>query len=345
MFTGRLGAAWRPALGVCLFVAVVCGRAQAADEVKVGTFNCEFLIKDKVHVKFGLPLETNKWTPAQKAEWTPAHRDAQFGKAVKAVAQVIKAMGADVVALCEVGDEADVEALRLAVGVEGLDYPHKAVCKSADTATGQHVAVLSKRPLTLVLKALPGRKAFDKELDEAEEEGDTGVSKGMLVTFEAGGKPVNLVVAHLASERLGHEQDAQRLAQASIVRRVVLPLLEKGEHVIVAGDFNAHRGTPALRRLMGRDDIGEDLLQTAGPVAFPRKNGESNDDYNKRIGGHWTYEFAGQRKQIDHILISRTLKPAGGGGIKTTFFDVEATIEGAGKASDHRPLVVLITLP
>lgn len=344
MFTGRLGIC-RPALGVCLLVAAVCGRGEAADAVKVGTLNCEFLIKDKVHVKFGLPLETKQWTQAQKDQWTPAFRDEQFAKAVKAVAKVLKTMGADVIALCEVGDEADVEALRLAVGAEGLDYPHKAVCKSSDTATGQHVAVLSKRPLTLMLQALPGRKAYDKELDEPEEEGDTGVSKGMLVKFEAGGKPVHLFVAHLASERLGHEQDAQRLAQASIVRRAALPLLDKGEHVIVAGDFNAHRGSPALRRLMGRDDIGEDLLQTAGPVAHPRKQNESNDDYNKRVGGHWSYEFAGQRKQIDHVLISRTLKPSGGAGIQTTFFDADATIEGAGKASDHRGLVVTLTLP
>ncbi len=338
----------------CSLVAILFWLAGAAglhaeDTVKIGTLNCEFLIKDKVHEKYGLPLLLSdpKWTPELKAQWTDAFRDEQFKKAAKAVAKVIKKMDADVIALCEVGKLADVEELRMAIGTEGLNYPHISVCNSSDISTGQHVAVLSKRELTTVSNVIAGRKSFDKELDEPDEEGDTGISKGMHVSFEAGGKTVNLFVAHLASERLGFEQDAQRLAQASIIRRTVVPLLDKGAHVIVAGDFNAGRGTPALRRMMGRDDFSEDLIQTAGPVAFPRDidNHETNEDYNKRVGTHWTYEFSGQRKQIDHVLISRSLRN-GKKSISTTFFDTDEKIEGTDfKATDHRSLVVTIKLP
>jgi hypothetical protein len=40
----------------------------------------------------------------------------------------------------------DVQELRQEVQALGLDYPHAEVCESADITTGQHVAVLSKRP-------------------------------------------------------------------------------------------------------------------------------------------------------------------------------------------------------
>lgn len=330
-----------------LFSLLTTESIHAEDTVKVGTLNCEFLIKDKVHVKYGLPLLMTdpKWTPALKAQWTDVFRDEQFAKAIKAAAKTIKKMDADVIALCEVGNAADVEALRLTIGMEGLNYPHSSVCNSTDATTGQHVAVLSKRELTTVATSIAGRKTFDKELDEAEEENDTGISKGMHVSFQAGGKTVNLFVAHLASERLGHEQDAQRLAQASIIRRSILPFLNNGGHVIVAGDFNAARGTPAVRRIMGRDDIFDDLIQTAGPIAFPRANNETNEEYNTRIGNHWSYQFNGQKKQIDHILVSRNMRN-GGKSIATTFFDADEKIEGTDfKTSDHRSLVVTIVLP
>ena len=102
--------------------------------------------------------------------------------------------------------------------------------------------MLSKLQLSEVLISISGRESYDRELDDPETEDDTGLSKGLFVTFQAEGKKFNLYVVHLASERKGHEQDAQRIAQASIIRRHYLPVLNAGEHVIVAGDLNDHRG-------------------------------------------------------------------------------------------------------
>jgi endonuclease/exonuclease/phosphatase family metal-dependent hydrolase len=328
------------AWGLALFLAASAG---AAETVKVATFNCEFLVRSRVHIKYGLPFNL---TGDAKNEWDqPGFRDAKFKEAADVVAAVVRRIDADVIALVEVGDEADVEELRLAVKALGLDYPHKAVCESADVTTGQHVAVLSKRPLTKVVKTIPGRESYLREPDDPDTEDDTGVSKGLHVVFEVGGRPVHLFVVHLASERGGHEQDAQRIAQASIVRRNSLEPLNKGEHVIVAGDLNDHRGQPALRRIRGLDDLWEDLIQTGGPVFNRPKAKETPTEYNARLREHWTYEFEGQRQQIDHILISQSLKRACTRGrevrIDISFIPVTEKIPGTDHpVSDHRAVMV-----
>jgi endonuclease/exonuclease/phosphatase family metal-dependent hydrolase len=300
-----------------VFLAVALAAAvpttlPAATDITVATFNCEWLIKSKIEKKY------------DAAAFTDAERTAKFAAAVDKVADVIKRIDADVIALCEVGPEADVEALRLAVKAKGLDYPHKAVCKSAAT---QFVAVLSKFPLTNVLRAIPGRECYDRELDDPEEETDTGVSKGLRVTVKLAGQPVQLYVCHFISEREGYESDAQRVAQASIVRRHYLDDLRAGKHVLVTGDLNAPRGSPALRRLRGRDDLFGDLIQTGHARYF------ANDDLR------WTYVFKGKRNQIDHVLPSFSLKAATTSISARTIAATE-TLPGGKKASDHRPLIV-----
>jgi endonuclease/exonuclease/phosphatase family metal-dependent hydrolase len=326
----------KAAMGVALLTVSAIEPVQAEDRVRIATVNCEFLITSRIHVKYGFPLVLEE--PADIAAWqVPGFREQKMKEGVDAVARLLARVDADVLALCEVGPEADVELLRSRMTELGADYPFRAVCDSADTFTEQHVAVLSRRELADVLRALPGREMYDRELDDENVEDDTGVSKGMRVTFSAGGRPVHLFVAHLSSERGGHEQDAQRIAQASILRRNTLDLLNRGEHVIVAGDLNDHRGQPAIRRIRGRDDIFDDLFQTGEPRFF---------DPN-RLDTRWTYVFQGERQQIDHVLVSRSLvDTAGNGGIVAETMDVVETLAGSSTpATDHRPFVVNVRLP
>lgn len=308
----------------------------AADTVSVATFNCEFLVHKKVHIKFGHPFTLRG---ADKTLWDQSgFRDARFLEATRAVAARIRALDADVIALTEVGDAADVQLLRDEIASLGLNYPHVFVGDSTDNTTGQHVAVLSKRPLLQTLARIPGREGYYEELDDPDTEKDTGVSKGLRVVFNVdNGIPVHLIVAHLASERGGHEQDRQRVAQASLVRRFYLPFLNAGEHVIVAGDLNDGRGQPALRRIRGFDDIHGDLIQT-GHHRF-------SDD--TELGERWTYEFRGERNQIDHLLISRSIYDAcGKSNVVPEFFSTTGTIAGTVHAvSDHRALSLTLTFP
>jgi len=313
-----------------LFVSVFAITAYAEDTLKIATFNCEFLTRPKVHIKFGHPFRLSSASDAVEEQWDDdAFRDDRFEEAAEAVAAVLAPIDADVLALTEVGDSADLAVLRAKIAALGVDYPHAEVGDSADTYTQQHVAVLSKLPLTDVLDAIPGREMFDTELDDPESEDDTGISKGMRVSLAAHEREIQLYVLHLSSEGGGHEKDAQRIAQASIARRHFLPALEAGEHVIVAGDLNDARGEPALRRIRGRDDIFGDLIQTGHTRYF------ESDALDTR----WTYEFEGVRNQIDHILVSRSIYETckRSDGIQASVMEVSDPL-----ASDHRPLVVLL---
>lgn len=316
---------------VALLVSLAIGDSSLAeDTLKIVTFNCEFLTRPKVHIKFGLPFNISSADPVDRAAWAPAaFRDEKFSEAAKAVAAVLAPIDADVIALTEVGDKIDVTELRDEIEALGVSYPHIAVGKSFDHTTKQHVAVLSKLPLAGIVESIPGRETYDEELDDPDTESNTGISKGMRVSFTVHEREIFLYVVHLASERLGHKQDAQRTAQASIVRRHYLPLLQAGDHVIVAGDLNDRRGQPALRRIRGRDDIYGDLIQTGHTQYF------ENDELSSR----WTYQFEGVRMQIDGILLSRSLKDTckSSKGIQTDVIDQDNPL-----ASDHRPLVVTL---
>lgn len=319
-----------PSLLVVATCALLGGRfASAADEVSVATLNCEFLCRQKVHMKFNLPFDLKNHPEEER--WNDREfRDARYAEAARAVADAVRRIDADVIVLTEVGrDKRDVVELHEFVKA---DRPHMAHGDSNDRRTFQNVAVFSTRPFTGVFRTIPGRKLYDEELDDVESERDTGVTKGMRVILEVDDQPLHVYGVHFSSERGGHEQDAQRIAQASIVRRNYLKQIHAGEHVVVAGDLNDYRGQPALRRIRGRDDIDEDLLQTGGPNFFYRKDGETTADFNSRMRDHWTYEFAGRRNQIDHVLISRSVKAActlanGRKRMKIKFFDVPETIE------------------
>lgn len=339
----------------CLLVAlVVCCScaAEGAEKVTVATLNCEFLSTKFVHVKFGLKLDRKDWTDAQKAAWDAAgFRDAQYLKACKTVASAIKRIDADVIVLTEVARVpkmagAFVTPNDLTILHDELKtvYPHLAFADSADTKTHQNVAVLSKRAFEpdSVRHTIPGREGYFGELDDPESEAEARVTKGLSVAVKMNGQPVRVYGVHLKSERGGHEADAQRIAQASIVRRNYLKELAAKTHVIVVGDLNDHRAQPALRRIRGFDDLGEDLSQTGGPTFFKQTSSETNADFNARIREHWTYEFAGRRNQIDHILISQSVRnhctqKNNHKKIHIEFVDITETIAGTThKASDHR---------
>lgn len=311
---------------ILIVVVLISPMTYGDDTVRIATFNCEFLNLKKLHVKFDQPFNL---TDALKAVWdAPGFREAKYQIAGKAVAKTIARVNADIICLTEVGPQTEIAVLRDLVATEGVDYPHFEACESTDP-TGQHVAILSKRPLTNVLRQLPGREFYDLELDDPDAEDDTGVSKGMHVTFEVASQTVHLYAVHLASERKGHEQDAQRIAQASIVRRHYLQHLNASEHVIVCGDLNDKRGQPALRRIRGRDDLWGDLVQTGNAEYFP----------SDKLDTRWTYQFQGERNQIDHILPSWSVRQACK-KFKTSVVPVVETFEGGHLASDHRALMV-----
>lgn len=309
-----------------LFCLLFTPPAGADNEITLATFNCEFMTRPKVHMKFGAPFDLKA---KQREQWDqPGYRDEKFAEAARAVAKVIVEINADVIGLQEVGDERDVLELLGAVKELGLEYPYHFVGGPVEEGTFQNNAVFSKFELRDPIAPVPGKESYNTELDDPDTEEWTQVRKGLRVTFTAYGHDFHLYVLHLTSERGGHDADERRIAEASIVRRHYLPLLAEGKNVIVLGDLNDRRGDPAIRRIRGKDDIQPDLIQTGLYQYFP----------SDKLDTRWTYEFRGTREQIDHILLSDSIE------------DICRQIRSATlnhgnlTASDHLPFIVHLTL-
>ncbi|MCR9117351.1 MAG: endonuclease/exonuclease/phosphatase family protein [bacterium] len=336
---------------VCLGLVMITGcglfaggtlPANAADSMVIGTLNCHFLVRSRIHVKFGAPLFRSDWSPEDEKLWgDDAYAQKRFDESLAAIAKVVHRLNADILVLEEVGGDGELERLRKQVAELGVTYPYSAICECTDTYTQQYVAVLSKRKITEVLGIIPGRESYDRELDDVESEDETGLSKGLRFVVDFDNEPFYIYGVHFTSERGGHESDGKRIAQASIIRRHYLPLLNADKHVIVIGDLNDHRGQPTLRRIRGRDDIWADLVQTGGPTFTKRRSKEPLEEYNARLREHYTFEWVGKPQQIDHILISRSIRNLCLGKTTPRFVTVTEKVgDSTMPATDHRAMLL-----
>ena len=295
--------------GLIAFLPLTATQANA-EEVRFATFNTFWLF--------------DKDPPCER--WAEQRETQTFDEAIEAVAGVIHSRNADIVALQEVEGPQVVTALNTKLASLGSVYPHVFTGQGTDNFTCQDVAILSKFPEASAptLKYPNEKEIYWTELDGTEAE--TGISKGMNGTFDIHGEEVDIFVFHLKSQLGGHKADQQRLAQASIVRRLTLPAMQAERNVVVMGDLNADVGTPTLRRLRGLDDVFAPLYQPAEiDNVWPRDSGDRVE------GQEWSHEFDGRGSLIDHILLSRALAK------KVTRVEVMPRPEDA---SDHFPVVV-----
>ncbi|MDC0230983.1 endonuclease/exonuclease/phosphatase family protein [Aureispira] len=300
-------------------------------DLTIATFNCEFLNKRKVHIKYGLPYNIKYAKGAEKKLWSDDnYRLTKFNESTNSVADQIKIINADIIGLTEVGNDTEINALVRALHDKGLTYRYYKVCKSKDTQTGQHVAFLSKYDLKDIVTSFPNRGLYFIESDD-DEVGGTGISKGMKVTVNVKGIDFHLFLFHFKSERGGEDSDQQRLMQAEIARRLTIPYIQKGDNVVLMGDFNSEKRHQVLKTIRGFNDINEELIQSGDMEYF--------EDYDTR----WTYNYKGQMEQIDHILLSLGIKELCKAnnekkkqwGIKTKIIETKND-----QVSDHNALVV-----
>ena len=281
-----------------------------ADEITFASFNTFWLYDDQAPHK--------KWWDSQGGATGQTYQ-----QAIAKVAEAIKKTEADVVALQEIENKSVLEDLQTRLQTIGVSYSHAWIGKGTDTATGQDVALLSKFPKDggLIQKYPNERETYKTENDPGNEN-DTGLSKVLRVNLNVDSKKVSVFVFHLKSQRGGGVSDSQRLSQASIVRRITLPFINKKEMFVVMGDMNADRGSPSLLRMRGFDDVYADLVQ---PV--------HDDDFS---GDKWTYKFNGRTQQIDHILLSPSLRKS--------FKNGKINYTHGKETSDHFPIVVTVDI-
>jgi len=296
----------------CLLVLILIlsTNAVGATEVTFATFNTFWLFDDKAPHK--------KWWTDQRGKTGQT-----YPEAIAAVAEAIKETGADVIALQEIESMDVANDLNTHLKTIGVDYPHAWIGLGSDSTTGQDVALLSKFPKDglLVQKYPNDRESYLTENDAGNER-DTGLSKVLRVDLKINGEVLSVLVFHLKAQPGGSMSDNQRLAQASIIRRITLPLIHDEQKFVVMGDMNADRGSPSLLRMRGFDDVYPDLTQ---PV-----------HHKKFSGDKWTYKYHGRTTQIDHILLSPTLRKS----IKEGSIDYSHDE----MTSDHFPVILTLDL-
>lgn len=260
-------------------------------------------------------------------------RPAKSTEAKRRIAQIIKEVRPDVLALQEVGGPVALQSLEDSLKAEGLNLPHAELVPGFDTNI--FVAVLSRYPF---IRTSPHTN-------------ETFLLNGHRFRTQRGFAEVQiqpsssyrftLLVAHLKSRRpspVGDEAEI-RLQEARLLRESVESALsaDPQANVILAGDMNDVRNSRVVRELIGRG--GSRLIDCRPAEGRISASGEITA-YDEVRPINWTHYFPTEDSysRVDYILVSSGMAR---GIIRPQTFVYAAA--NWGLASDHRPVVVTLT--
>jgi endonuclease/exonuclease/phosphatase family metal-dependent hydrolase len=236
----------------------------------------------------------------------------------KAVIALLARHTPDVIGLCEIGTAADLAEIQQDLKQAGLNLPHLHYTGGSDPV--RHLGLLSRFPITSTAKPA----IIEYQLDGK----SFTINRGILdATIQANGKSYRFLGAHLKSKRETEEgdQQAMRTHEARLLRRHLDSILAKDPNarVIVYGDFNDTRSTPAIKALTGRYNDPSYL------TAIPAKDSR---------GHAWTHHWAINDiySRIDFTMVTRGMKP-------DVDFRAAKIIDDSdwSDASDHRPILAI----
>lgn len=240
----------------------------------------------------------------------------------RALRTVIRALGADILVLQEMGAGPYLDELRRDLKAEGCDYPHAALASAGDA--DRRVAILSKRPLKSV--------RTHTDLSFAYLGGRETVKRGLLeATVETAAGEITLFAIHLKSRITERPEDPlsviRRGSEATAVRDRILQRCPDpaGMRFIILGDCNDSRSSRALAALQKR---GKTVIAQLLPALDSRGEG-------------WTHAFRKDDtySRVDHMLVSPALRPVVRGGTARIHDG-----DGVRAASDHRPVLIVLEL-
>lgn len=240
----------------------------------------------------------------------------------RALRMVMRGLGADVIVLQEMGPQPYLDELQRDLRSEGLDYPFAELAGAADA--DRHLAVISKRPLKSVVTHTDLTFTYFGARET--------VKRGLLevkVATVAG--DLTLFAVHLKSRFTDRADDPmsaiRRAAEATAIRDRVLRRFPEPAtaRFIVLGDCNDGRTSRAVAALQKR---GKTTIATLLPAADSR-------------GEVWTHAFRREEtySRVDQIFVSPGLFRAVQNGAAHIFDG-----DGVREASDHRPVVVVLSL-
>lgn len=275
----------------------------------------------------GLRAETLTVATYNVENYGPANRVTEAGfrkdypkpeQEKAALRNVIRALGADLLVLQEMGGQAYLDELRRDLKNEGLDYPHSAIGLAGDE--DRHVAVLSRRPFAAV--------TTHTDLEFPYFSGREKVKRGLLeATIATADGPITFFAVHLKSRFTDRPDDplssARRTGEAAAIRDRVLKRFPDPTRArfVILGDCNDSKASRPLDRLRER---GKTVIAELLPAADSR-------------GETWTHAFRkdDSYSRVDYVLVSSGLRSAVRGGAAQVFDG-----NGVRGASDHRPVVV-----
>ena len=239
---------------------------------------------------------------------------------VQALVDIIVAESPDLLGICEVGTEKDLEKLHGLLKARGLDYPHIEHVDAADSV--RHLALLSKYPLTSHSYTTLTYEIAGKTFP---------LRRGLLhVEVQIGNHTIHTLGAHLKSKRPVEYADEaiMRLKEAHLVRDKIDQILTRTPEVslMLYGDFNDTFKSPPLSTLKGH---------------HRSKNRLEPLDLTASDGTFWTHFWSYQRvySTFDYVLCNRVL---------LDHIDLKKSkiinSKNVLSASDHRPLVVYFNL-
>ena len=224
-------------------------------------------------------------------------------KRLNSAAQVVAAVGADVIGLCEIENENALRELASALDNMGMPYPYIAAADAGGGATT--TALLSKFPIV-------EKRAFPV----------SGSRSILEAAVARGGDTLRFFVNHWPSKR--HPESARAAAAQTLRRR--LDSLQAGADYVVMGDFNSNYNEYASFHSSGHDDTrGETGInhtmktvvagdQPKSPARFvcarelPSCGGcHYNLWLDVEEGSRMSYIYRGAKNTIDNMLMPASM--------------------------------------
>jgi endonuclease/exonuclease/phosphatase family metal-dependent hydrolase len=239
---------------------------------------------------------------------------------IEALVRILADLRADMIGLCEIGRQEDLDDLAARLGQAGRDYPHRTLVRGADPE--RSLALLSRFPIVKAdhqtsLTYRIGKETFP-------------VQRGILdaVVQVNGDYRLRVLGLHLKSKRPVPEADQalMRRNEAHLLRAHIDRVLDADPQVnlLVYGDFNDTKNEVPIKAIQGKfgaDDYMRDIW-------VADENGE-----------RWTYywQSADQYSRFDYLFVSQGLYPE---------VDLSRSRIASARdwdvASDHRPLVLAL---
>jgi endonuclease/exonuclease/phosphatase family metal-dependent hydrolase len=257
-------------------------------------------------------------------------RPAKTSDAKAKVRESIRASGADVIALQEIGGTNALAELCDSLRRDGCDYPFRELVQAWDTninvAVISRFPIVARRPRTNDAFLLFGKR---HRVKRGFAEIDIQVTPRYTFT---------LLTAHLKSKLTIFDADEQELREeeAMLLRARIEAILSANPqaNLIVAGDLNDTRDSKPVRTIVAAGR--KHALTDTRPAEL---NGDDYPDANARHPTPritWTHYYGKEDsyRRIDYLLLSRGM--AREWQSNATFV---VKISNWGVGSDHRPIV------